>query len=131
MNTKKTSLIIVLVFVNVGIYVAITYSHMQGSSDAARQIKAMVFAVSTITYLLLGIWMLKNKLYSRAPHTIVILISVALIGLFIASKTISLPVVGMDTDVDWIDIMSKATQSTIVVISLLVLRNWNKEKIKM
>lgn len=130
---KTTSLIfitIILVFVNTGIYFVITYTHMQ-PIDPARQMKAMVFGGSSIAYLLLGSWMLKNRLYSRAPFVVAILLSVALIGLFIASKTIQLPVVGMDTDLDWVDITSKATQIAIVITSSIVLCYWNREKIRL
>ncbi|MDE1729113.1 MAG: hypothetical protein KGH81_08065, partial [Thaumarchaeota archaeon] len=56
----------ILIFANTGIYLAITYTHMQ-PIDPARQMKAMVFGGSAMAYLLLGAWMLKNRLYSRAP----------------------------------------------------------------
>lgn len=90
----------------------------------------MLFVTAALTYLPLGIWMLKNNLHTRAPYVITILVSVGLIGLYIASREISLPVVGVQDDVGMIDIISKATQGALVVISLLLLRKWNKEKIK-
>jgi hypothetical protein len=91
----------------------------------------MLFATAAITYLPLGIWMFKNKLHSRAPYVIASLISIALIGLYIASRTINLPVVGIQDDVGLIDILSKVAQGSVVVVSLLLLRNWNREKIKL
>ncbi|HJT10526.1 MAG TPA: hypothetical protein VJ771_07075 [Candidatus Nitrosotalea sp.] len=124
--TPAIFITVILVFANTGIYLAITYTHLQ-PIDPARQIKAMVFGVSSIAYLLLGVWILKNRLYSRAPFVMAILLSIALIGLFIASKTINLPVVGMDTDLDWLDITSKASQTAIMIFSLVTLLGWNKE----
>ncbi len=120
----------ILVLANSGIYFMTAYSQMKESDDAGSQIQTMLFATAAITYLPLGIWMFKNKLHSRAPYVIASLISIALIGLYVASRTISLPVVGIQSDVGLIDIISKITQGSVVVLSLLLLLNWNKEKIK-
>jgi hypothetical protein len=120
----------ILVLANSGIYFVTAYSQMKESNDIGSQIQTMLFTTAAITYLPLGIWMVKNKLHSRAPYVIASLISIALIGLYIASRTITLPVVGIQDDVGLIDILSKVTQGAIIVVSLLLLRNWNKEKIK-
>jgi len=120
----------ILVLANSGIYFVTAYSQMKESDDTGSQIQTMLFTTAAIAYLPLGIWMVKNKLHSRAPYVIASLISIALIGLYIASRTITLPVVGIQEDVGMIDIISKVTQGAIVVVSLLLLRNWNKEKIK-
>jgi hypothetical protein len=120
----------ILVLANSGIYFITAYSQMKESVDAASQVQTMLFTTAAITYLPLGIWMVKNKLHSRAPYVIASLISIALIGLYIASRTTALPVVGIQGDVGLADILSKVTQGSIIVVSLLLLRNWNKEKIK-
>jgi hypothetical protein len=120
----------ILVLANSGIYFVTAYSQMKESDNIGSQIQTMLFTTAAITYLPLGIWMVKNKLHSRAPYVIASLISIALIGLYIASRTITLPVVGIQDDVGLIDILSKVTQGAIIVVSLLLLRNWNKEKIK-
>ena len=120
----------ILVLANSGIYFVTAYSQLKESSDAASQVQTMLFTTAAITYLPQGIWMVKNKLHSRAPYVIASLISIALIGLYIASRTTALPVVGIQGDVGLIDILSKITQGVIIVVSLLLLRNWNKEKIK-
>jgi hypothetical protein len=120
----------ILVLANSGIYFATAYSQMKESVDAASIIQTMLFSTAAITYLPLGIWMIKNKLHSRAPYVIASLISIALIGLYIASRTIPLPVVGIQGDVGLVDIICKVTQGSIVIASLVLLQNWNKEKIK-
>jgi hypothetical protein len=120
----------ILVLANSGIYFVTAYSQMKESSNTGSQIQTMLFTTAAITYLPLGIWMVKNKLHTRAPYVIASLISIALIGLYIASRTITLPVVGAQDDIGLIDILSKVTQGAIIVVSLLLLRNWNKEKIK-
>ncbi|HKU33291.1 MAG TPA: hypothetical protein VJR22_05545 [Candidatus Nitrosotalea sp.] len=119
----------VLVLANSGIYFVTAYSQMQESSDTGSQIQTMLFTTAAISYLPLGVWMIKNKLHSRAPYVIASLISVALIGLYVISRTVSLPVVGIQDDVGTIDILCKISQGGIVVVSLLLLRNWNKAKI--
>ncbi len=120
---------VILVLANSGIYFVTAYSQMQEPKDVSSQIQTMLFTTAAIMYLPLGIWMIKNNLHSRAPYVIASLISIALIGLYVASRTVSLPVVGIQDDVGLIDILSKVTQGSIVVISLLLLRNWKKEKI--
>ena len=119
----------VLVLANSGIYFVTAYSQMQESSDSASQIQTMLFTTAAISYLPIGVWMIKNKLHSRAPYVIASLISVALIGLYVISRTVSLPVVGIQEDVGAIDILCKISQGGIVVVSLLLLRNWNRAKV--
>lgn len=120
----------VLVLANSGIYFVTAYSQMQESSDAGSEIQTMLFTTAAVSYLPLGIWMIKNKLHTRAPYVIASIISVALIGLYVLSRTVSLPVVGVQDDVGLIDILSKVTQGGIVVVSLLLIRNWRKETVK-
>ena len=120
----------ILVLANSGIYFVTAYSEMKESDEDGGKIQTMLFTTAAIAYLPLGIWMVKNKLHSRAPYVIASLISVGLIGLYIASRTISLPVVGIQDDVGTIDIIAKVTQGAIVVVSLLLILNWNKAKIK-
>lgn len=130
-STSQLILIItILAFSNSGIYFVTAYSQMQESADDSSKIQTMLFATAAISYLPIGIWMIKNKLHSRAPYVIASLISVALIGLYVVSRTITLPVVGIQEDVGMIDIISKITQGSIIVLSILLIRNWKKEKIK-
>lgn len=119
----------VLVLANSGIYFVTAYSQMQESSDTGSQIQTMLFTTAAISYLPIGVWMIKNKLHTRAPYVIASLISVALIGLYVISRTVSLPLVGIQEDVGTIDILCKVSQGGIVVVSLLLLRNWNKAKV--
>ena len=130
-STSQLILIItILAFSNSGIYFVTAYSQMQESNDASSKIQTMLFATAAISYLPLGIWMIKNRLHSRAPYVITSLISFALIGLYIASRTVSLPVVGVQEDVGMIDMLAKITQGSIIVLSVLLILSWNKEKIK-
>ena len=130
-NSKQPFILItaILVLIISGIYFFSAYSQMQESNDVASQIQTILFTTAGITCLPLGIWMIKNKLHNLTPYVIAILISISLIGLYAASRTISLPIVGIQEDVGVIDILSKAIQTTIVVMSLLIL-NWRKKSIE-
>lgn len=119
----------ILVLANSGIYFVTAYSQMQESSDVGSQLQTMLFTTAAVSYLPLGIWMIKNKLHSRAPYVISSLISVALIGLYVLSRTVSLPIVGIQGDVGVVDILCKISQGGIVVVSLLLLFNWQRQKI--
>ena len=126
---QSIMIIVILVLGNSGIYFVTAYSQMQESSNLPSQIQTMLFATAAIVYLPLGIWMIKNNLHSRAPYVIASLVSIALIGLYVLSRTVSLPLVGIQEDVGIVDILAKITQGSIVVISLLLLQNWKKQKI--
>ena len=133
MKTSTSQLILIITILalsNSGIYFVTAYSQMHESDDASSKIQTMLFATAAISYIPLGMWMIKNRLHSRAPYVITSLISFALIGLYVASRTIPLPVVGVQEDVGVIDIIAKITQGSIIVLSVLLIRNWNKEKIK-
>jgi hypothetical protein len=122
-------ILVILVLGNSGIYFVTAYSQMQESGDLPSQLQTMLFATAAIVYLPLGIWMIKNNLHTRAPYVIASLVSIALIGLYVVSRTVSLPIVGIQEDVGLVDILAKVTQGSIVVISLLLLQSWKKEKI--
>ena len=126
---QSIMIIVILVLGNSGIYFVTAYSQMQESSDLPSQIQTMLFATAAIVYLPLGIWMIKNNLHSRVPYVIASLVSIALIGLYIVSRTVNLPIVGIQNDVGIVDILAKVTQGSIVMISLVLLQNWKKEKI--
>ena len=133
MKTLTTQLILVITILalsNSGIYFVTAYSQMQESTDASSMIETMLFATAAISYLPLGMWMIKNRLHSKAPYVIASLISFALIGLYVVSRTMSLPIVGIQEDVGVIDIISKITQGSIIVLSVMLIRSWNKGKIK-
>jgi hypothetical protein len=129
-TTQLILVITILVLSNSGIYFVTAYSQMRESTDMSSMIETMFFTTAAISYLPLGIWMMKNKLHSKAPYVIASMMSFALIGLYVVSRTVSLPVVGIQEDVGVIDIISKITQGSIIVLSVILIRSWNKDKIK-
>ena len=108
-----------------GIYFFEAYSESsEFNTELAAQAETMFFATAGILYLPFGIWMLRSKLASRAPYTISLIGSVALILFYIASRNVNLPIVGQQEDVGVTDLISKILQSGIITIcSILLLRS--------
>ena len=64
--------------------------------------------------------MIKRKYHSKIPYIVAITGSAALIIFYIATRTVNLPTIGLETDIGIIDTVSKILQ--VIVGSLLVLR---------
>lgn len=96
--------------------------------EHGAQIEIMLFSVVGITHVPLAIWILKNKMNSRAPYVISIIISLVLIGLYGAARIISLPIVGLESGFGEIDVISKILQVGIIVISVLLLPELKKNQ---
>ena len=112
-----------------GVYFLATYlESTEDITEHAAQVEIILFSMVGITYIPLGIWMLKNRLNSRAPYVISIVISLALIGLYIAAKTVIMPIVGLEINVGIIDIISKVLQVAIVVTSVILLPQMKKNQ---
>ena len=86
------------------------------------KVQTIFFLVVGVAYVLLGIWMLKNK-DTKKPYIIASAGSLSLITLYVLSRTINLPIVGLQGDVGTIDIVSKILQgATIAGSSYLIMR---------
>ena len=85
------------------------------------ELQTTLFAVSGAAYIPVGLWILKSKQKNKTPYMIAIVGSLSLILLYIASRTISLPIVGIQDDVGSIDILSKILQGGIIAGSAYVL----------
>ena len=80
------------------------------------------FTIVGIAYILVGFWMIKSKYHSKIPYIVAITGSAALIVFYIATRTVSLPTIGLESDIGIIDTVSKILQGAIIVGSLFVLR---------
>ena len=111
------------------IYFVTSYTQSLEGNDPGSQIQTMFFATAGIVYIPLGIWMLRNKLHSRGPYVISILVSIFLVLLYVASRTINLPVVGVQEDIGVVDIATKIIQVGIIAISVRLVQDLKKEQI--
>jgi cytochrome bd-type quinol oxidase subunit 2 len=91
------------------------------STDFSASVEMTLFVVSGCAYIAIGLWMAKSK-GNRIPYVVAIVGSLALIALYILSRTISLPIVGLQEDVGTIDVLSKVLQIGIVAGSVYLLK---------
>ena len=80
------------------------------------------FTIVGIAYTLVGFWMIKRKYHSKIPYIVAIAGSAALIIFYIATRTVTLPTIGLQTDIGTIDTVSKIVQGSIIVGSLFLLK---------
>ncbi|HXP49287.1 MAG TPA: hypothetical protein VN922_04995 [Bacteroidia bacterium] len=97
------------------------------SKDALADImgttnEMIFFMIVGIAYIPVGFWIVKRKHHSKVPYIVAIIGSAALIAFYIATRTINLPTIGLQTDVGSIDIAAKVLQSAIIAGSLTMLR---------
>src|SRR5215211_9428374 len=81
------------------------------------QIEIALFAGSGIIYLGLLGWILVKKLKSIVPYSILIVISTILIITYAASRTIGVPIIGVEFYIGKYDMITKVLQGIIVAIS--------------
>ena len=96
------------------------------SKDALADIigttnEMIFFMIVGIAYILVGFWMIKRKYHSKVPYIVAIIGSGALIVFYIATRIVSIPTIGLQTDIGTIDTVSKILQSSIIAGSLFVL----------
>jgi hypothetical protein len=94
-----------------------------GEGGLATQAETAFFTVTGLGYVSVGAWMLKDKGRTKAPYIIAIAGSISIIGLYVASRTTDLPIVGLQDDVGAIDILSKVLQVSIVAASVYVINS--------
>ena len=85
------------------------------------QVQTAFFTIAGAAYIPAGLWMSKSKHNSKTPYIIAIVGSVSLIALYVASRMVSLPLVGLQDDVGTIDILSKVMQGGIIAGSIFIL----------
>lgn len=96
--------------------------------DSAAYVQTAFFAGVGGSYIPIGIWTMHSKNNNRTPYYIAIVGSISLIGLYVLSRTIDLPLVGLQDDVGFIDIFSKILQGGIIATSVFVIATIRKDK---
>lgn len=92
----------------------------QGENEGdgvATQVQTAFFTVTGLAYVGVGGWIMKSRGKTNAPYFIAIAGSLAIIGLYVASRTVALPVVGLQDDVGTIDVLSKILQGGIIALA--------------
>ena len=81
------------------------------------QIEITLFAGSGIIYLILLGWILVKKLNNIVPYTLLIAISTILIVTYASSRTIGVPIIGIEYYIGKYDMITKVLQGVIIAIS--------------
>jgi hypothetical protein len=92
-----------------------------------KQVEIALFAGSGIVYLGLFAWVLKAGGRKRLPYIASIAVSVALIITYIASRTVGVPIVGVEYYVGRLDVISKVIQVIVIGISGFALFNMKSQ----
>jgi len=91
-------------------------------------IETAFFAAVGAAYIPIGIWATITRHTSKIPYILAIGGSVALICLYILSRTVDIPLVGQQDDVGFIDILSKVLQGGIIAVSAYIIMSIRRDK---
>jgi hypothetical protein len=102
---------------------------IQGETQE-KQVEMTLFIGSGIVYLGLFVWILKTKLGSKIPYIVVAAVSVILIVTYWASRTIGVPLVGVEYYIGKLDMVSKVLQVIMIGMSVYLITAARKTMIK-
>lgn len=95
-----------------------------------NKLKLALFIGAGIVYLGLFVWILKTKLRSKIPYIVVAAISAILIATYAASRTIGVPLVGVEYYIGKLDIANKVLEVIMIGISIYLIFAVRKTMIK-
>ncbi len=95
-----------------------------------KQVEITLFISSGIIYLVLFIWVFKSGLRQKLPYVVSIVVSLALILTYAASRTIGVPIVGVEYYIGRLDMISKILQVIVIGVSVFALFNMKNQLIK-
>ena len=102
---------------------------IQGETQE-KQVEMTLFISAGIVYLGLFVWILKTKIRSKIPYIVVAAVSVILIATYAASRTIGVPIVGVEYYIGKLDMVSKALQVIMIGMSVYLISTARKTLIK-
>lgn len=82
-----------------------------------KQVEITLFVTSGLIYLGLAVWLIKTRFMKKLPYIAAIIVSLALIITYIASRTLGVPIVGVELYVGKLDMISKILQSVVIALS--------------
>jgi hypothetical protein len=91
--------------------------------------QTIFFVIVGIAYIVVAAWMLKDRRNSsKIPYIIALWGSSAIIVLYIITRTVNVPYLGLEAEINTIDIISKVLQVGIIIGSLIVLRQLKEQQ---
>ena len=102
---------------------------VKGGEVAEKQFEISFFIIAAAIYFGLCVWVLKSKEKRRkAPFIASIAVSAFLIVAYIASRTVGVPIVGVEYYVGHLDILAKVLQAIAIGLSCVAIYNLNEQK---
>jgi hypothetical protein len=112
-----------------------TEQEEQEQSSVASKIsgprnESIFFSIVAFAYIGVGIWILKNRntINKRAPYMIAIIGSIVLIAFYTATRIVEIPYIGIEEEINSIDILAKCLQVGIIAGSIYVLVSSRKSQ---
>lgn len=99
-----------------------------GESIEGALIESVFFATVGGAYIPVGLWAISSRNSSKTPYFLAIIGSGALIILYVLSRNVDLPLVGIQDDVGFIDVSSKILQAAIIAASAYIIVTIRKER---
>jgi len=120
-------LLAILLFSNAIVYLLVAFQEygdlvefqqigIEGETQE-KYLEISVFVGAALIYLGLVAWVLKSRLKNKNPYMVSAVFSTIMIGIYVASRTIGVPVVGVEYYIGRIDIVSKILQAAIIGIA--------------
>ena len=132
MLTPKLPLVLIALMALTGLIYCI--AALEESAEAGKEVAATLetifFATTAVAYFGIAAWMFKtkNRFDGRLPYTISIVGSAVLIAIYVSSRIINFPIVGLQEDVGLIDMLSKVLQVSIILLGSYYLYLFHKKK---
>jgi hypothetical protein len=99
------------------------------SEIAETQFEMSFFVAAAVIYFGLCAWVLKSRDSRKIlPYVASIGVSSFLIAAYIASRTVGVPVVGVEYYVGRLDVLSKVLQVIVIGLSCIAIRNVKKQQ---
>ena len=136
MFTPKLPLVMTALMALTGLIycIAALEESAQAGKEVAATLETIFFTTTAVAYFGIAAWMfiIKNRFNGGLPYTISIVGSAVLIAIYVSSRIINFPIVGLQEDVGFIDMLSKVLQVSIILLGsylLLCIRRKFKEEI--
>lgn len=91
-------------------------------------VEIVLFATVGGAYIPVGLWAISSRHSSKTPYLLAIIGSGALIVLYVLSRSVDLPLVGIQEDVGFTDISAKILQGAIIAASMYIIVSIRREK---
>jgi len=86
-----------------------------------KQVEITLFVISGLIYFGIIVWLIKTRFIKKSPYLAATVVSVALILTYIASRTVGVPIVGVEYYVGKLDMISKIMQIVVIALSIAIM----------